>query len=204
MKIIDIFRVLIFDGWATKTKSDTPIDIATNNPTPSNIVTDVPAPDFSPIISLDSDLKEPITPVDTPPKIPDIGPSCEVINTEGNIKEDIIAKNLSVSSALLDNGAYMSMASKLSDLYKEIEQISNSSTSDEVHDVVGIVEDRIIEGLVASGAAPIANEQIFNISRHETVPKSIVRKGAPIAETLKPGIVIGGRVLIKAKVVVEK
>lgn len=205
MKWMDFLRFLFFEGWTTKTKENVPVDVSIDEPLPQSHHVDVPAPDFSPVDSLSEEHEEMnnATSIESQKNEPD--PYSQVVYDDTDPTEAVVEEaERSIPSALLDNGAFMSLASKLSDLYKEIELIGSESSSDEVREVIRIVEDRIVEGLIASGADPIASEEFFNISRHDPVPKAIVRKGTPIEATLSPGISVGDKVLIKAKVTLKK
>lgn len=100
------------------------------------------------------------------------------------------------TTSLLDNSPYMSLADSCCDLIKELDKLK----SEDNQELIDLVNSRIKEGLISSGAEPIAEETSYDVIRHTAVGKSIVRKGTPISSTIEPGVAIDDRVMIKAKV----
>lgn len=98
--------------------------------------------------------------------------------------------------SLLDNSPYMSLADSCCDLIKELDKLKSETNKD----LVDLVISRIKEGLFSSGAVSIAEEPSYDVIRHTAIGKAIVRKGTPITSTIEPGIAIGAKVMIKAKV----
>lgn len=101
-----------------------------------------------------------------------------------------------VATSLLDNASYMSLAESCCELFKELEKLQ----SEDNFELIDLVKSRIKEGLFLSGAEPIAEETTYDVIRHTAVGKTIVRKGTPIISTIEPGVIIGDKVMIKAKV----
>lgn len=101
---------------------------------------------------------------------------------------------------LLDDTAYMALAGKCCDIISELDAIQTVENAD----MSDLVKTRIREALLCSGAEPISDETSFDILRHKAEGKSIVRKGTPISATIEPGIAIGDKVMIKAKVEIKK
>ena len=101
---------------------------------------------------------------------------------------------------LLDDTAYMALAEKCCDIISELETIQTEENAD----MSDLVKMRIKEALLCSGAEPISDETSFDILRHKAEGKSIVRKGTPISTTIEPGIAIGDKVMIKAKVRIKQ
>lgn len=115
----------------------------------------------------------------------------------GNIEADVIEQEAAhETTSLLDNSPYMSLADSCCDLIKELDKLK----SEDNQDLVDLVNSRIKEGLISSGAEPIAEESSYDVIRHTALGKAIVRKGTPITSTIDPGIAIGDKVMIKAKV----
>lgn len=102
--------------------------------------------------------------------------------------------------SLLDDTAYMVLAEKCCDIISELDTIHTEENAD----MSDLVKTRIKEALLCSGAEPISDETSFDILRHKAEGKSIVRKGTPISATIEPGIAIGDKVMIKAKVEIKK
>lgn len=118
-------------------------------------------------------------------------------STIGNIETDVIEQEAAhETTSLLDNSPYMSLADSCCDLIKELDKLK----SEDNQELVDLVNSRIKEGLISSGAEPIAEESTYDVIRHTAVGKSIVRKGTPITSTIEPGVAIDDRVMIKARV----
>lgn len=113
-----------------------------------------------------------------------------------NSKVPFIPVYEEVSTSLLDNAPYMSLAESCCELFKELEKQQSEDNSE----LIDLIKNRIKEGLFLSGAEPIAEETTYDVIRHTAVGKSIVRKGTPIISTLEPGVAIDDKVMIKAKV----
>lgn len=125
--------------------------------------------------------------------------SSENHNTEDTTVDDgqtEIVESESEATSLLDNSPYMSLADSCCDLVKELDKLK----SEDNQELVDLVNSRIKEGLISSGAEPIAEESTYDVIRHTAVGRSIVRKGTPISSTIEPGVVIDDKVMIKAKV----
>lgn len=118
-------------------------------------------------------------------------------DNDNNIEESLIIPVYEeVSTSLLDNAPYMSLAESCCELFKELEKQQSKDNSE----LIDLIKKRIKEGLFLSGAEPIAEETSYDVIRHTAVGKSIVRKGTPITSTLEPGVAIDDKVMIKAKV----
>lgn len=222
MTIINIFR-LIF-GTSKRNSQDltlqSNLDIANAQPASEEIVT-MAEELLSPVVeqtteeSLDvpvTDNQEPVHEVTTSTEestdvlkdfVNEIDKEYSTVQTkpeDSNI-EDIEAEVVEQEAAhettsLLDNSPYMSLADSCCDLIKELDKMK----SEDNKELVDLVNSRIKEGLISSGAEPIAEETSYDVIRHIAIGKAIVRKGTPIASTIEPGVAIGDRVMIKAKV----
>lgn len=116
--------------------------------------------------------------------------------TDGDGLTEVVEPEPEENTSLLDNSPYMSLADSCCDLIKELDKLK----SEENQKLVDLVNSRIKEGLISSGAEPIAEEPFYDVIRHSAIGKSIVRKGTPIASTIEPGVAIDDKVMIKAKV----
>lgn len=121
------------------------------------------------------------------------GFNIENVDTDVVEQEQDPAKEI---TSLLDNTPYMSLADSCCNLVKELEKLKTKENQELIEQVVS----RIKEGLLSSGAEPIAEETSYNVIRHIAIGKSIVRKGTPITSTIEPGVTIDDKVMIKAKV----
>lgn len=123
-------------------------------------------------------------------------PASEEKTRDGDSVDNIIEPGDETTTSLLDNPPYLSLADSCCALIQELDKLKNEDNKELIEQVIL----RIKEGLISSGAEPIAEETAYDIIRHAAVGKSIVRKGTPIISTIEPGIAIGDKVMIKAKV----
>lgn len=130
------------------------------------------------------------------PSLTDIATKKELLFPTKEQEITDIASAPNTETSLLDNNAYMSLAGNCCDIVKELDKLK----AEDNQDLINLVISHIKEGLISSGAKPIAEETEYDVIRHTAVGKSIVRKGTPIISTLDPGIAIGDKVMIKAKV----
>ena len=124
--------------------------------------------------------------------------TCNKTLKHNNVQDEENATQL-CDNSLLDDTAYMALAEKCCDIISELDTIQTEENAD----MSDLVKTRIKEALLCSGAEPISDETSFDILRHKAEGKSIVRKGTPISSTIEPGIAIGDKVMIKAKVKIK-
>lgn len=89
------------------------------------------------------------------------------------------------------------------DIIREFDRYKQYSKIEEVHSILELINDRLFEVLERSGGKLIIDDTAFNILRHEPVPAEIVEDGVPILETIRPGVEIKNKVLIRAQVRVK-
>lgn len=104
------------------------------------------------------------------------------------------------SRSLLDNKSYMSLAESLTSLMEELEDTNGLSQEE----LVEIIKSRLQEGFLISGAELILEDKEFNAIRHIPVPPAMIKRGTPIERTIEPGIMVGDRVIRKAKVKIKE
>lgn len=222
MTIIQFFKIVF--GVSKKEPQDltqqSNLDIANAQPAPEEYVATVEEP-LSPVVEQTTEessdipvineqepvydattssdesidvLKDFVNEIDNESSIVQTKPEDSIIE---NIKPDVEEpKPAPETTSLLDNSPYMSLADSCCDLVKELDKLK----SEDNQELVDLVSSRIKEGLISSGAEPIAEEPTYDVIRHTAVGKTIVRKGTPITSTIEPGVAIDDRVMIKAKV----
>ena len=121
---------------------------------------------------------------------------------DNNAVEELSASDESQSQ--LDNTAYMSLAQQCCDMIKELDRMQHQVSDEQIKDFIIQQKSRIREALMLSGAILIDEETEFNLLRHQNVNGGVVKNGTPITETVEAGVEIEGRVMVKAKVDIEK
>ncbi|MBO7439110.1 MAG: hypothetical protein J6U21_05470, partial [Bacteroidales bacterium] len=71
---------------------------------------------------------------------------------------------------------------------------------DDVKQIIGIMQQRLIETLCANGFLPIENESSFDILRHTPIPFAILPNGTHIKEFKRVGLTLDNAVVLKALV----
>lgn len=102
--------------------------------------------------------------------------------------------------SLLKNDAYIKLAEQCCEMHEELDRMSNQFSDIDMLNLIDMQKSRIREALILSGATAIDEESTFNLLRHKPQSPGIVRDGAPILETVEPGVAIENRVMIKSKV----
>lgn len=102
--------------------------------------------------------------------------------------------------AVNSNESYQKLIEECTDLISEFESYKNRFETEEGKMMTDIVQERLFEILVKSGAQLITDETSFDIIRHIAVPAQMVENGTPVLETIRPGIALGNKVLIRAQV----
>lgn len=103
-------------------------------------------------------------------------------------------------TSLLNNSEYMTLALQCCDMLSELDRMQNQVKNEEVVDFIKLQKSRIREALIISGATMIDEETEFDLLRHQCTNGYIVKNGTPIVQTVEPGVEIGERVMVKAKV----
>jgi len=103
----------------------------------------------------------------------------------------------------LDDRPWLRVVTALVDLFDELERIGTAMPASE-RAVPEHTQLRLQEILERSGVTLIANDAMFDRSRHQPEPPGTsVARGAAITTTLSPGFVVGRRVLRRARVQVD-
>jgi hypothetical protein len=98
------------------------------------------------------------------------------------------------------NGAYQKLIEECTDLISEFESYKTRFETEEGKMMTDIAQERLFEILAKSGAQLITDETSFDIIRHIAIPAKVVENGTPVLETIRPGIALGSKVLIRAQV----
>lgn len=86
----------------------------------------------------------------------------------------------------------------MADIIEELDLVKKKLVDEETAQMVGFCQERIIEGLVNAGAVLIENEEKFSSQRHMPSPYGIYPDGVEIRQTLRPGVIVQDRVVLKA------
>lgn len=115
-------------------------------------------------------------------------------------KNIAIDKPTDVSNSLLDNRQLVKVFSECADLLSEIDRISPGFKSPESQLLIEMINERLRSVLYLSGGSIIEGESSFDPIRHICPENLLAKDGAPICETIEPGVALESRVFIKAKV----
>lgn len=116
------------------------------------------------------------------------------------------------SSNLLDginNGArveqtnrndYETLLGNLSSLIRELDSYQQRLETNEAKNIIDIASLHLIEAMEDGTIDVINNDKEFNILYHTAIPSQNVLNGTAIKETVRPGLKIGNKVLVRAMV----
>lgn len=127
-------------------------------------------------------------------------------NSTSNEKEKFVpvSPQPAVAAPIKDSfeAHYLNLMQKCSEMIREIDVWAFRTESEETRDICSVIAKHLIEDMSTSSPRIIliSNDKHFNSLLHDAVPSSIVDDGAAIAETLRPGIKLGDRVFVRAKV----
>ena len=95
---------------------------------------------------------------------------------------------------------YESLLENLSGLIRELDGYQQRLETDEAKNIIDIASLHLIEAMEDGASDVINNDKEFNILYHTAIPSQNVLNGTPIKETVRPGLKIGNRVLVRAQV----
>ena len=95
---------------------------------------------------------------------------------------------------------YESLLENLSGLIRELDGYQQRLETDEAKNIIDIASLHLIEAMEDGAIDVINNDKEFNIMYHTAIPSQNVLNGTPIKETVRPGLKIGNRVLVRAQV----
>jgi len=87
-----------------------------------------------------------------------------------------------------------------SELITEFESYKSRFETEEGKTMAETIQNRLTELLTKYGAQLIIGDKEFDVLRHTAVPAQYVDDGTPIREFIRPGIIMGKKVLIRAQV----
>lgn len=94
----------------------------------------------------------------------------------------------------------VSIGKSISELIQEFDSYYQRTDNDDVKQIIGIMQQRLIETLCANGFLPIENESSFDILRHTPIPFAILPNGTHIKEFKRVGLTLDNAVVLKALV----
>ena len=107
------------------------------------------------------------------------------------------------SESIATNDDYDTLLNKLSGLILELDGYGIRLETDEAKDIIEIATLHLIESMSNGKVEMINNDKAFSILYHTPVPARRIEEGATILKTLRPGLKIGNKVLVRAQVSVE-
>ncbi len=130
--------------------------------------------------------------------------SSEEINTDVQPDDNWAAETStqestpSVSESTCSIKEMESICKQLAEMVKNYDQLSAQMPDGEAKDILMDMSEQIIASMNLGGCTAITKETAFNNLRHRTVPFACVEDSTPIISTLRAGVELNGRVLIKA------
>ncbi len=95
-----------------------------------------------------------------------------------------------------------SMIENAVDMIKDYDQ-GLDKIPEECREFASNVIDRLHDMLLSGGLAPIEGENEFDSIRHQAVPRRVIPDGVKIIQTIQPGLCLGKKVYVRAKVEIE-
>lgn len=89
---------------------------------------------------------------------------------------------------------------QLAQMVKNYDQLAAQMPDGETKDLLSDMSEQIITSMNLGGCTPITKENSFCSLRHRPVPFSAIEDGTPIRATLRAGVELNGKVLIKAQI----
>ncbi len=122
--------------------------------------------------------------------------------SEGEIAGSSAAPSEALNDVSVDKGRLIKVLEDVVRLQDEILRM-RKGLGDESSSALEHIGFRLEEIMDRSGATPIDGDRIFDIRRHRPDPVAVVKDGALIVETTRPGWREGDRVLRRATVKVQ-
>lgn len=91
----------------------------------------------------------------------------------------------------------------LANLVLELDMISQKSEDQNLKELNGFTQGRIIEILLNNGAEELNDNEIFDAARHTPVPFKIISDEVKIKSVERTGLVYDGQVILKSKVTLD-
>lgn len=95
---------------------------------------------------------------------------------------------------------FEALCTQLTQMVKNYDQLAAQMPDGEAKDLLSDMSEQIIASMNLGGCTPITKETSFCSLRHKPVPFSAIEDGTPIRATLRAGVELNGKVLIKALV----
>ena len=104
-----------------------------------------------------------------------------------------------VEVPLEDNKAFAKLAKENSDFMEELDALA-PRLDENSQKLIQHVQLRLQEGMERCGVERIDEETVYDVVRHKSATGQRIAQGAPIQETVMPGLILGKKVLRRAKV----
>lgn len=95
---------------------------------------------------------------------------------------------------------YELLLENLSNLIRELDSYQLRLETEEAKNIIDIASLHLIEAMEDGAIEIINNDTVFNILHHTAIPSQNVLNGTPIKETIRPGLKLGNKVLVRAQV----
>ena len=102
--------------------------------------------------------------------------------------------------SLLDNKPFVKLFKECTNALKELDRLSSGFKSEDSKILLELINENIRTALFLAGGTPIDNDSVFDSIKHVCPENMQAKDGTPILEIIQPGVSIGERVFIRAKV----
>jgi molecular chaperone GrpE (heat shock protein) len=100
---------------------------------------------------------------------------------------------------LEDNKPFVKLANETADFMNELDALS-AKVDENSSKLIGHTLMRMQEYMERCGVARIDEESVYDVIRHRSASGQHIAQGAPISEMIAPGLILGNKVLRRAKV----
>lgn len=114
-------------------------------------------------------------------------------------KTSSVVKNVQ-DDEQVGNKMYETLLENLSGVIRELDGYQSRLETEEAKSITDITSLHLIEAMENGDIEVISNDKEFNILLHTPVPSKKVENGTPIIETIRPGLKLGNKVIVRAQV----
>ncbi len=120
------------------------------------------------------------------------------VGEQPEVQQTVVLNELSSSKAIKKE--YYDLLDRLAFIIRELDGYQQRLETEEAKSIIDITSLHLIEAMESGNVEEISNDTFFNILYHTPIPTMAVENGTPIIETIRPGLKIGNKVIVRAQV----